>query len=411
MIFSESLLDDALPTRKSAPLVLLVDDEPDVRLVYRRVLERGGTYRVLEASDGTTALTLARSAQPDLIISDLVMPGIDGFALCLQVKADEALADTMFMVVSGHGETERKTAGLLLGVDDYVTKPVDAGELIARTRSLIRQKQLADSLRAEHAALASAKAVMSASFEQLLDLLGQMLDVARPGAGARSQRLADAAAAVGARCDIPPEYLRELVTAARLAPLAELSGATESNTRSLGDGMAAAQTGTPWRKMIALQSVLGRVAQLAPISELLGAIYENWDGTGQPGHTQKGQIPMRSRILRVLLEYFALLDSGMPSAGALELLHEGGSTKFDPTVVALVAAWTRDGGALPTDRRFVEVEALEAGMTLAEDLHTATGVLLLKSGATITSTMLQLVQRRHQNDPVLVGPYVRLLGG
>jgi len=404
MNFTETMLDNATPKRPKAPLVLLVDDEPDVRRLYRRLLERGGTYRCLEADDGLQGLALAREHHPDLVISDLMMPGLDGFAFCMQLKADPSLAGTMFMVLSAHSETERKTAGLLLGVDDYITKPIDGGELMARTRSMIRQKQLADALRAEHQELVTAKAAMAASFDQLLDLLGHLLDVAVPGAGEHSQRLADAAEAVGRRCDIPEHYLRELVTAARLAPLAALSAATESR---LHDGDVAAATGTPWRKMIALQAVLGRMTSLTAISDLLSAIYENWDGTGQPGHSTKGQIPMRSRILRVLLEYFALIDGGLPMAAAIECLCEGNGTKFDPTVVSLVSAWARDGGAQPADRRFVDVDLLEAGMELADDLFTAGGILLLKVGARLTPATLGIIQRRHQADPILVGPYVR----
>lgn len=407
MSFTETLLDNATPRRAQAPLILLAEDEPDARHAYRAILERGGTYRVLEAEDGLAALALARTHRPAVVISDLAMPGLDGFALCAQLKADAALDGTMFMILSGHGETERKTAGLLLGVDDYVTKPVQAGELLARTRALVRQKALSDALRAEHAELVAAKETLARGFTELLDLLGHLLDVARPGAGDRSARLATAAEAVGRRCDIPEQFLRELVVAGRLAPLAELSAAAPAGR---ADGDVAADTGTPWRQMIALAAVLGRTPQLAPIGELLNAIYENWDGTGSPGHAQKGQIPMRARILRVLLEYFALTDAGTAPREALERLQAQGGTRFDPAVVAIVGAWVRDGDAVPADRRFCAVEALEAGMTLADDLHTASGVLLLAAGAGITPATLGLIQKRHLVDPVVVGPYVRQPG-
>lgn len=378
------------------PLILLVDDEADVRVVYRRLLERAGIYRLLEAPDAVQGYALARQHQPDLVISDLVMPGSpDGIAFCAQLKADPALASTMFMLLTGHAETERRTAGMLIGVDDFVAKPVESAELLARTRALLRHKAAHDQLKAEHRELEQAKEHLARGFDELLDLLGHLLDVARPGAGERSQRLADAAEAVGARCDVPEHFRRELVIAARLAPLAELA------PNSAGGRPEA------WRGMVGLQAVLGRVAQLAPVGDLLGAVYENWDGTGQPGHAQKGQIPMRSRILRTLLEYFALRDAGHDVAAAGEQLQESAGTRLDPACVAQVKAWARDGGAVPADRTFVAVDALVPGMVLADDLFTASGTMLLKTGAAITDATLGIIQRRHLNDPILVGPYIK----
>jgi response regulator RpfG family c-di-GMP phosphodiesterase len=399
---------DSLPLHDEAqidpaprkPLILLVDDEAEVRVVYRSLLERAGVYRLLEASDAVQGFTLARQHQPDLVISDLVMPGSpDGIAFCAQLKADPALAGTMFMLLTGHAETERRTAGMLIGVDDFVAKPVESAELLARTRALLRHKAAHDQLKAEHRELEQAKAHLARSFDELLDLLGHLLDVARPGAGERSQRLADAAEAVGTRCDVPEHFRREMVIAARLAPLAELAphdGAVRAGGRP-----------EAWRGMVGLQAVLGRVAQLAPVGDLLGAVYENWDGTGQPGHAQKGQIPMRSRILRTLLEYFALRDAGMDIAAAGEQLQQAAGTKLDPACVAQVNAWARDGGAVPADRTFVAVDALTPGMVLADDLFTASGTMLLKTGAAITDATLGIIQRRHLNDPILVGPYIK----
>ncbi len=395
-LHDESQID---ASRRPAPLVLLVDDEADVRTTYRKLLERGGTYRVLEAADAPAGLALARTHKPDLIVSDLMMPGgPDGIAFCAQLKADPELAGTMFMLLTGHAETERRTAGMLIGVDDFVAKPVESAELLARARALLRHKAAHDQLKAEHRQLEQAKEHLARSFDELLDLLAHLLDVARPGAGERSQRLADAAEAVGKRCDIPPHFLRELTVAARLAPLAELAGGAQG---------AANDAGTAWRGMVSLMAVLGRVSQLAPIGDLLGAVYENWDGTGQPGHAQKGQIPMRSRILRTLLEFFALRDAGLDDAAVMEKLQGMAGTRLDPACVAQVAAWTRDGHSVPADRRFVPVEQLVPGMVLADELYTASGTMLLAAGASITEATVAIIQRRHLADPILVGPYVR----
>jgi two-component system KDP operon response regulator KdpE len=119
------------------PSVLVVDDEPRLVRFVRANLESVG-FRVLSASDGTTALHLAESEQPDLIILDIVMPDIDGFEVCQRVREFSAVPVIM---LTAKGEEADKVRGLNAGADDYVTKPFGAEELIARVKAVLRRTQ------------------------------------------------------------------------------------------------------------------------------------------------------------------------------------------------------------------------------------------------------------------------------
>lgn len=118
-------------------LVLLVDDTPDNLAVLHDALDESG-YTVLVATSGEQALQRAHDAQPDIVLLDAVMPGIDGFEVARRLKADEATAAIPIVFMTGLTETEHVISAFGAGVVDYVTKPVRTRELIARIESHLR---------------------------------------------------------------------------------------------------------------------------------------------------------------------------------------------------------------------------------------------------------------------------------
>lgn len=117
----------------TAALVLIVDDDSDTRDMLRAALA-GAEMQPLIASDGSAALEMLRSMTPDLILLDAVMPGLDGFETCLQIKAMPEVSHIPVMFMTGLTETEHVVRALNGGCVDYVTKPVNLDELIARIR-------------------------------------------------------------------------------------------------------------------------------------------------------------------------------------------------------------------------------------------------------------------------------------
>jgi CheY-like chemotaxis protein len=115
------------------PLILIADDEPHVRTLLRQELESAG-YAILEAPDGHEALRLARDKRPDLIILDVLMPGLDGFDVTRILKNDADTAGIPIMILS---IIEDKDKGYRLGVDSYLTKPVEAEQLLATVSTLV----------------------------------------------------------------------------------------------------------------------------------------------------------------------------------------------------------------------------------------------------------------------------------
>jgi phosphoserine phosphatase RsbU/P len=121
--------------------ILVVDDSPvNLRLIVRTLEGRG--YRILAARNGRAALDIARKVRPDLILLDVMMPEMDGFEVCRTLKTDPATRDAIVVFLSALGEVSDKVTGLELGASDYITKPIQAEEVIARVANHVARQQL-----------------------------------------------------------------------------------------------------------------------------------------------------------------------------------------------------------------------------------------------------------------------------
>ena len=119
----------------SRRLALVVDDEAPLAALVRSYLEREG-FAVETAGDGETAVELARDRAPDVIVLDLMLPGIDGIEACRRIRS---FSDAYILMLTARAEEVDKIVGLSTGADDYLTKPFSPGELVARVRALLRR--------------------------------------------------------------------------------------------------------------------------------------------------------------------------------------------------------------------------------------------------------------------------------
>ena len=120
--------------------VLIVEDETDLVKLLKYNLEKEG-FRVNYATEGTVALAEARRDPPDLVILDLMLPGLDGLEVCRQLRRNDRFARTPILILSARSEEADRVVGLELGADDYVTKPFSTREVIARVRALLRRNE------------------------------------------------------------------------------------------------------------------------------------------------------------------------------------------------------------------------------------------------------------------------------
>ena len=152
---------------RSPPRILIADDnEANLDILRTRLASQG--YEIVAAMDGEEALQGARQYQPDLILLDVMMPKRDGFEVCRLLKADPTLPFMPIILVTAKGETRDVIEGLNSGGDEYVTKPIDQGALMARVASILRIKALHDTVQEQSARL-QAQAAELADWNRTLE--------------------------------------------------------------------------------------------------------------------------------------------------------------------------------------------------------------------------------------------------
>jgi DNA-binding response OmpR family regulator len=119
--------------------VLIIEDDPDIALSIRQYLQRQGGFTVSVAESGERGLIAAREVRPDLVLLDLMLPGIDGLKVCAALREDPETAEVPVIMLTARVEERDRVEGLDLGADDYITKPFSLRELAARVRAVLRR--------------------------------------------------------------------------------------------------------------------------------------------------------------------------------------------------------------------------------------------------------------------------------
>jgi len=320
----------ALPTRHLAlpdrrPVVLVVDDGAANRELIEACLA-GVECHVRTAEDGPAALKSVQASPPDLVLLDVQMPGMDGYEVCRRIKGIPATRLVPVVMITSLDQTNDRVRALEAGADDYMTKPVDRVELVARVRSALRLKGVYDSLdSAEHVIFALAAAV----------------EAKDPYTEAHTQRVADAARAIGSRMNLPLSDLDALYRGGLIHDIGKIG---------IPDAILLKPGPLDPRELAIMQQhpMIGEniVAPLRSGASLLPIIrhhHERFDGTGYPDRLSGAGIPRLARVVAVCDAFDALVNDRPYRARktldeAVATLRTGAGTQWDPEVVSLFAS-------------------------------------------------------------------------
>ena len=243
--------------------------------------------------------------------------------------------------------------------------------------------------------------------EYQVKLVSALLDLCWPGSKLRGERVAELAGRMGTRFEMPSRFFRELKMIGRTYDAGRLISSINGGEETSED--------QPWQDALNLRALLRHVPGCESAADVAGSIYENWDGTGFPAHLMQGQIPLRSRILRVVLDFVRAVEAGDQAVDdILAAMAEHSGTRYDPIAIVHllqielpdISAARREGSIL-----VVPVSGLQAGMILAQDLYTDSGLKLISRGTILDQANLSAVLRRHKFDPIIGGVRVRRIEG
>ncbi len=305
--------------------VLLVEDNDDLRNYISKMLHRFG-HGVLTAADGLDGWHQARNDPPDVIVSDIMMPRMDGYELISKVKSDKKTMHIPVILITAKNELESKIVGLKTGADDYLSKPVNIRELDARIKNLLTMRKFQLALaRAEE--LKTRMEELSMSFSQSLEIrdfktAGHSRDVLELGTMMAKE--------LGIEID---QILRDSLL------LHDIGKLGIPDRILLKESALSDEEWEIMKKHSELGAdLLGHFDSYKQVSKIVLAHQEHFDGTGYPNRLKGKEIPLYARIIAIADAYHAMTSDRpyrkamAPSAAVGELLKHSG-TQFDPKLV------------------------------------------------------------------------------
>jgi putative two-component system response regulator len=278
--------------------VLVVDDlEASARLLERHLLRDG--HCVLFARDGAEALEMVRAKHPDVVLMDVMMPTLDGFETCRTLKSDPATRLIPIVLVTALQQSRDRVRGLEIGADDFLSKPVNAAELTARVRSLLRIKRYTDELD---------------SAESVIVSLALTIEARDRTTDGHCQRLGRYAVRLGTALGLAEDDLAALARGGFLHDIGKV-GIPDAILLKPAR-LTADETSVMRQHPIIGDRLCGELRSLRRVRPIVRHHHEHLDGSGYPDGLRGGAIPLLAQIMGVV-DVFDALTTERPYKAAV----------------------------------------------------------------------------------------------
>lgn len=326
--------------------ILVVDDTPANLGVLFDVLDQAG-FMVLVSQNGRSAITRAERMRPDLILLDVMMPDMDGFEACRRLKAHERTHDIPVIFMTALTETTDKVTGFSLGAVDYITKPFDHQEVLARVNTHLTLQRLQRDLQRKNALLADRERHLAQlvedktqKIERITLALVNALEHANAAndsdTGNHIKRVGDYSAYIAQQCGCEPDFVKRIRLYAPLHDVGKV-GLPDRLLKKPGR-----YTSEEFRAMQAHVQIGADILSAHDIDPMVRNIalyhHERWDGGGYINRLRGDQIPLEARIVTLADVYDALRSKRVYKEPFTEstierILGDESGKQFDPALV------------------------------------------------------------------------------
>jgi putative two-component system response regulator len=278
---------------------IVIADDYEANLQGLRDLLANAHYIVRTATNGADALRIITEDPPDLVLLDVLMPGMSGVEVCAELKRNASTCLTPVVLISAAHDRETRLAGLKAGADDFLNKPVDSEELYTRVRSLVRVKRLTDELE---------------SAESLFLALGRIVEARDTYTEGHCERLAEYATALGRHLNLSETDLDALYSGAFLHDLGKI--AIPDSILLKKKGLTAREYAIMKQHPVIGETLCRTVRSFDAVRPIIRHHHERLDGQGYPDGLVGEEIPLLARIVSVV-DIFDALTTQRPYRRAL----------------------------------------------------------------------------------------------
>ena len=314
-----------MDTHYRRPVVLVVDDSRAIRTVIDACLI-GIDCEVRFAADGARALAAIEAEAPDLVLLDVQMPGMDGYEVCQRIKSDPRYRLLPVVMITGRTQTEDRVKALEAGADDFMTKPFERAELVARVQSSLRLKSLYNTLD---------------STEQVIFALAAAVEAKDALTERHTRRVAESARHLGKCLGLPESALDALYRGGIIHDIGKI-GVSESILLKSGPLDMGVQRRMQEHPDIGA-NIVAPLHSGTSLQPIIRHHHEHFDGHGYPDGLMGADIPLLARIISICDAFDALISDrpyrdGVSVAKAVATLRAGAGTQWDPELVELFVA-------------------------------------------------------------------------
>ncbi len=321
---------------KTTSTILIVDDDAANRETLLSILEPEG-YQLALAENGWQAIEQANALQPDVILLDVMMPGMNGFEVCRAIRQQEHLAEVPILFLTALDDQQSVISGITAGGDDFITKPFDRHELRARLRTITQLNRF-HKLVEERKKLEEAHQQLLKAYDQTIEGWARALDLRDQETEGHSRRVTQLTVELAKACGMDDETLTHIRRGALLHDIGKL-GIPDSvllKPSALDDNEWELMRQHPQMAY----EMLYPIEYLRPAIEIPYCHHEKWDGSGYPRGLKGEEIPLSARLFAVV-DVWDALTSDRPyrpawsPEKALAHLQEQAGRHFDPKAVEL----------------------------------------------------------------------------
>jgi putative two-component system response regulator len=316
--------------------ILIVDDESSGRDTLESILEPEG-YILVMAENGYQAIEKAIAIQPDIILLDVMMPGMNGFEVCRRIRSEKQLAEIPILFLTALDDRQSLLSGLDAGADEFISKPFDRFELRARLLGITRLNRF-QKLSEERSNLERAHTELKAAYDATIEGWSRAMDLRDRETDGHAQRVTQLTLKLAEAAGINQERLVHIRRGALLHDMGKL-GVPDAILRK-PDTLSDDEWKLMHRHPQLAYDMLHPIEYLRPALDIPFCHHEKWDGTGYPRGLKGEQIPLAARIFAIV-DVWDALTSDRPyrpaweKEVALTYLQEQSGKHFDPQVVEL----------------------------------------------------------------------------